>query len=396
MSRTPYYYLGTLTGQNGSLITELDKILVNGMGSLSGLAITRSGTTATVNKTAHGYVLGQTVRISGASQSEYNGDKVIASIVDANNFTFEVSGSPATPATGSIASIIPGAGWSIAFTATNKRVYLSADGLHYLRILDDGSLTGAAREAMARAGTGATDVDTLVNPFPTVATVADNACVWRKSSTADATARAYLAVADGNFLILQITSASNVDDFAISGKLDATRAGDAFCYWHVQRAAANSGTLAVAIAGASGQTGIFATPGASCSWMAKNYAGTTVPDLAVIEREMPSFIGLTGSASIVDYPHPDTGDLDFRQMYVTTYSRNTVGAATSGTLYRRGKIPFLFEPVLGATVSSLAHGDTFTSSAFPGCRFLLLVDAAAAMTATNRRRYVLQIAGAWG
>jgi hypothetical protein len=63
--------------------------------------ITRSGSTATVSLTGHGRSSGDSVVISGADQSEYNGVKSIA-VVNANQFTFTVAGTPATPATGTI------------------------------------------------------------------------------------------------------------------------------------------------------------------------------------------------------------------------------------------------------------------------------------------------------
>jgi len=64
-------------------------------------SITRSSTTATATSTAHGYTSGDVVNIRGADQSEYNGDFTIT-VVDADTFTYTVSGSPATPATGTI------------------------------------------------------------------------------------------------------------------------------------------------------------------------------------------------------------------------------------------------------------------------------------------------------
>lgn len=63
--------------------------------------ITRVSTTATTDLTAHGYSTGQTVRMAGADQSEYNGDFIIT-VVDVDTYTYEVTGAPATPATGTI------------------------------------------------------------------------------------------------------------------------------------------------------------------------------------------------------------------------------------------------------------------------------------------------------
>lgn len=64
-------------------------------------SITRSITTAIVTCTAHGYTTGNKVNIRGAAQSEYNGDFTITA-TGTDTFTYTVSGSPATPATGTI------------------------------------------------------------------------------------------------------------------------------------------------------------------------------------------------------------------------------------------------------------------------------------------------------
>ena len=69
----------------------------------STVTITRASTTATVTHTAHGRVTGEKVRISGANEGEYNGVFTIT-VSDANTYTYTVSGSPATPATGTITS----------------------------------------------------------------------------------------------------------------------------------------------------------------------------------------------------------------------------------------------------------------------------------------------------
>lgn len=65
-------------------------------------SITRSGTTATVTTSSnHGYSTGDLVHIAGADQSDYNGEFEIT-VTAADEFTYEVSGSPSTPATGTI------------------------------------------------------------------------------------------------------------------------------------------------------------------------------------------------------------------------------------------------------------------------------------------------------
>jgi len=70
--------------------------------------ITRSGTTATVTTTgSHSLATGVTVTISGADQTEYNGSFVVT-VISLTSFTYQVTGAPATPATGTILSSFDG------------------------------------------------------------------------------------------------------------------------------------------------------------------------------------------------------------------------------------------------------------------------------------------------
>ena len=65
------------------------------------VSITRSGATATVSHTAHAMSNGDKVSIKGVEQPEYKGVKTISN-VSANAYDYTVSGSPDTPATGTI------------------------------------------------------------------------------------------------------------------------------------------------------------------------------------------------------------------------------------------------------------------------------------------------------
>jgi DNA/RNA endonuclease YhcR with UshA esterase domain len=94
----------------GQLITKSAAALsaaftVPAVGGGSGIAITRVGAVATANTSpfAHGLTSGDSVWISGATQTEYNG-LFTATVTDSTHFTFPVSGTPATPATGTIVS----------------------------------------------------------------------------------------------------------------------------------------------------------------------------------------------------------------------------------------------------------------------------------------------------
>ena len=81
--------------------------------ALSVTAITRSGRVVTVETAAaHNYFAGQYVWIAGATQDAYNGKRLVATVVDATHFTYQIPGRgpnyiedgalPVTPATGTI------------------------------------------------------------------------------------------------------------------------------------------------------------------------------------------------------------------------------------------------------------------------------------------------------
>lgn len=65
------------------------------------VTITRSGSTATVSHTGHGLATNDKVVIRGANEQEYNGIHTIT-FIDVNSYSYTVSGTPATPATGTI------------------------------------------------------------------------------------------------------------------------------------------------------------------------------------------------------------------------------------------------------------------------------------------------------
>ena len=65
------------------------------------VTITRAGAVATVSHTSHGMATNDKVMINGADQPEYNGVFQIT-VTGANSYTYTVSGTPATPATGTI------------------------------------------------------------------------------------------------------------------------------------------------------------------------------------------------------------------------------------------------------------------------------------------------------
>lgn len=100
----------TVKDENGAVYTgQLARILVeagDGTGDLPFediVTITRSGSTATVTHTDHGLSTGDKVCIREAVQTEYNGVFTIT-YISATQYSYTVTGTPDTPATGTITS----------------------------------------------------------------------------------------------------------------------------------------------------------------------------------------------------------------------------------------------------------------------------------------------------
>lgn len=71
---------------------------------LTGCSITRSGTTATLTKTAHGLSNGNVVMIQGASIGMFNGVFTIANVA-ANTFDYTIKADPGANPAGSVATV---------------------------------------------------------------------------------------------------------------------------------------------------------------------------------------------------------------------------------------------------------------------------------------------------
>lgn len=108
---------GAVAVVHGCLIMLLDSITRKG-GTV--VSITRSSAVATLTTgAAHGFEVGDQIKIAGATQTEYNGTFTVASVPTATTLTYAVSGTPDTPATGApvitphytALMMLPGALW---------------------------------------------------------------------------------------------------------------------------------------------------------------------------------------------------------------------------------------------------------------------------------------------
>lgn len=109
------------------------------------------------------------------------------------------------------------AGWTIAYTGTNKRVYtMASGGTGFSAYVDDAAPgAGGGREARITGFTTPTGLGTGTGQFPTSAQLAIGigAVVLRKSATADSTARAWTCLADGHTFYLFAETADMTSPF---------------------------------------------------------------------------------------------------------------------------------------------------------------------------------------
>lgn len=191
----------TLPIGQGGVISVLDACLKDGYNTKTPSGITRSGATATVSfATAHGYASdGATkVQLSGWTQTEYNGIFKISNVT-ANTFDITVTGSPATPGTGSPTAKVPPLGWTKPFSSAGLAAYRSSETLAsklYLRIDDNNPNADTYKSAMARGYETMSDVNTGTAPFPTVAQMALGVFI-NKAYLADTGNRNWLLFGDG-------------------------------------------------------------------------------------------------------------------------------------------------------------------------------------------------------
>lgn len=270
------------------------------------------------------------------------------------------------------------AGWAIAFTGTNKRVYRAASGVRpYIRF--DDNVTGHARGV--RMAEAMTDVDTITsNPCPTVAQASDTATIVYRS--ADANNRPWVIAASETAFCLYIghdnTTAQGLASTTVKstyffGEFFSYLPGDAFnaliiCNTVAQGLACSTNTISQSGAAVPGTYALRAVDQTTLSVAySRNVDYRT---------SAPTSFGAGGSA----YPDPITGGMLLSPIYVTQGS----GALT------RGKLPGWW-----AVLHNLpgSPGDTFAGTgALAGKTFLLLDSSYGSGT---RARIALEISDTW-
>lgn len=157
-----------VTNNWGVLVTMLDACLINGFNTQNPTSVTRSDSTVTLTFSGggHGFVQHQVILVSGAVETEYNGEHRVTAVTG-TTVTFTIAGTPVSPATGTIAVKTAALGFEKPFSGTNKAVYRSPNidsTRMFLRV--DNSLDAGWDAAYAKFGKvtiadAMSDVDTF-------------------------------------------------------------------------------------------------------------------------------------------------------------------------------------------------------------------------------------------
>lgn len=263
------------------------------------------------------------------------------------------------------------AGWAKAFSGTNKASYRPGAGNRfYLRVQDDGPGAGTAKEARITGYESMTDVDTGLSPFPTAAQGVGSVAmvVARKSTTADSTARTWIAIADDRtlyFFVLTGDAATTYQAFAF-GDFYSLIANDGFRTFIVGRTTENSGTgtvdkLDTMTAGVTSANNIY---------VARSYTGVGGSVHMGKHGDSAKAAGSGVLNGVVPYTNPTDGGLYIAQVWIHDPTTSPTGSIRGRF---RGLWHFLHP------IASVNDADTFSGTGtLAGKTFLIIKQSGSA------------------
>lgn len=286
------------------------------------------------------------------------------------------------------------AGWTTAFTGTNKRDYKQGTGSngYYLDIDDSGPGAGGAKEARLRGYEAMTALSTGTLPFPTTAQSATFGVVCRKSNTADSTSRPWYIVADATCFHLFVDTGDltspNYSMCVSFGDIFSYKSGDTYNTVLIGRTAENSGSNGAEampiITGSS--LAVSSIPGGH--YMDRHYNG--IGGSVAFQKYGSIFNGGTsnalvmgGSLAVLGYPNGPDNALELSQIFV----------GHSGCL--RGYLKGLWSP---CHYQPCSHGDTFSGTGnMSGKAFLALnvQSSLVSITGSSQGQIIIETSNTW-
>jgi hypothetical protein len=126
---------------------------------------------------------------------------------------------------------LPLNGWAIEYSAGNARVYRPGSGNRFrLHMNDDSAVSGSACFCVVRGCENASSATVLVDPFPTIAQVADTLANWNKSSIVSTTARLFDIWVGETFIIYAVnwSGSTNLWELHFFGDFAPSLSGDSY------------------------------------------------------------------------------------------------------------------------------------------------------------------------
>jgi hypothetical protein len=283
------------------------------------------------------------------------------------------------------------AGWTKSFAPNgNQAAYrLATAGAtgFFLSVDDSGaSATLAARVARVRGFETLTAFATGTGGFPTTTQLANGLHIY-KSPTADATARAWILLADDKTFTLLTNpgSSSELSGYSILhfGDMFSLKTGDAYRAIIIGRASEGAAPGQNLPSEERFADLVALTAVATGHYMPRNYLGAS--QLAV---NVGKHCGDNAKRGLIPYPNPADQSIDLAQLWVHEPLTNL--GVLRGRL--RGVWDFLHDPIAGVN-----DGDTFNGSgALAGKSFLVARPVGSLSTpVTAVRVLVLETSNTW-
>jgi hypothetical protein len=282
---------------------------------------------------------------------------------------------------------LPAAGWTKAFSATNKADYRNSatGGTGFYLDVDDTAVSTAlgARSARMRGFEAMTAISTGTGSFPT-STQSSVALQVYKSSTADATARAWICIADQYTFTLLTKPGGEVSGWSTFhfGDMYSFKSGDAYRCIIIGRALeGNAGANLPSeehIADLSACTAVTAG-----HFMPRTWAGAVQSAVQVGKHS-----GDNAKRGLIVYPNPADSSIYMSQLWVHEPLTNLT--ALRGRL--RGLWDFLHDVDAGVN-----DGDTFTGTGqLAGKSFIIVRPVGSLSTpVTSIRVLVIETSNTW-
>lgn len=400
----------------GSLIAQLKAVFIDGFNPCTVASIVRVGSVVTVNTTgAHGYlgaykdVVGQVVLIAGCTETDYNGEWSIETVPSTTSFTFNITTTPSTPATGSPTCKIAPLGWTREFNATNKEVWRSPNVTsprHYFRLEEATTISvGATAFGVIQAPvTGFKYVDVSCYDVMTDADTGNQKLaqtyIPKAQSSVSSTTQPWMVVGDDTWAWIYTPSTT----YAVGTQTYWTQSGIgaleqpflandqwcSMCYGCLGSNAANN-LIATNTAGAPMLTMLGTAAGPGCGQMAKTANGfwsQAITYQTGLMTNTPSN-GYANTASICyGIQHPNGPDLSGYAWPVLAYQYDPSNVI-------RGPLPGLYNTgFLGPSFRGYDAVPGFNIQAVGGARTMMLIRAIG-INSFTQSGWAIDVTGPW-